>query len=66
MDGYRLCFEIRHHPEWKALRFMCYTATYTSPSDEKLALDLGADAFLRKPSPTGAIVEKFHPVIKEF
>lgn len=50
MDGYTL---LRH---WKAdarLRrapFVVYTATYTEPEDEKLALELGADAFLLKPA----------------
>lgn len=50
MDGYTL---LRH---WKAdarlrqIPFVVYTATYTEPRDEQLALDLGADAFIRKPA----------------
>jgi two-component system cell cycle sensor histidine kinase/response regulator CckA len=50
MDGYTL---LRH---WKAderlspIPFVVYTATYTSPEDEKLALDLGADAYILKPA----------------
>ena len=63
MDGYRLCYEIRHHEEWKTLPFMFYTATYNSPSDEKLALDLGGDAFLSKPSPSGVIIEKLNHMV---
>jgi len=50
MDGYRLCHEIRHHPRLRSLPIIVYTATYTSPSDERLSLDLGADRFLRKPA----------------
>lgn len=50
MDGYRLCHEIRHHPRLRSLPIIVYTATYTSESDEKLSLDLGADRFLRKPA----------------
>ncbi len=50
MDGFTLC---RH---WKAddrlgrVPFIFYTATYTDPKDEQLALDLGADAFIAKPA----------------
>ena len=50
MDGYTL---LRH---WKAdvrlqsVPFIVYTATYTDPEDEHLALSLGADAFILKPT----------------
>lgn len=50
MDGYTL---LRH---WKAdsrlnqVPFVVYTATYTEPEDQRLARDLGADAFILKPS----------------
>jgi two-component system, cell cycle sensor histidine kinase and response regulator CckA len=53
MDGYRLCREIRQHPRLRSLPIIVYTATYTSATDERLSLDLGADRFLRKPA-TGA------------
>ena len=49
MDGYTL---LRH---WKAdqllrnVPFIVYTATYTEEQDERLALNLGADAFILKP-----------------
>ncbi|MBC8009523.1 MAG: response regulator, partial [Burkholderiales bacterium] len=48
MDGYTL---LRH---WKAdarlhqVPFIVFTATYTDPDDERLALNLGADAFILK------------------
>jgi light-regulated signal transduction histidine kinase (bacteriophytochrome) len=50
MDGYRLCYEVRKSPRFQAIPFIFYTATYTSPSDEKLCFDLGGDRYLRKPS----------------
>ena len=49
MDGYTL---LRHWQADEALRgipFVVYTATYTEPQDERLALDLGAAAFAIKP-----------------
>lgn len=49
MDGYRLCAEIRRNPRYEQLPFIFYTATYTSPADEELCLQLGADKYLRKP-----------------
>jgi signal transduction histidine kinase len=49
MDGYRLCQEVRKSKRWRRMPFIFYTATYTSPGDEKLCYDLGGDKYLRKP-----------------
>jgi len=62
MDGYRLCHEVRTSERWRELPFIFYTATYTSPGDEKLSLDLGADVFLRKPAPTALLLEALQQV----
>jgi PAS domain S-box-containing protein len=51
MDGYRLCHEIRHHERFSGIPIIFHTSTYTSPSDEKVALEFGGDKFLRKPTP---------------
>ena len=56
LDGFRLCREIRRDSRWHKIPFICYTAIYCSLDDEKLALDLGADAYLRKPSSKGTIL----------
>ena len=56
LDGYRLCREIRQDGRWRKIPFICYTAIYGSQSDEKLAFDLGADAYLRKPSSSATIL----------
>jgi len=36
--------------------FIFYTSTYTSPGDEKLALDCGADRYIKKPAPLTVIL----------
>jgi PAS domain S-box-containing protein len=63
MDGYRLCHEIRTNERLRDLPIVIYTSTYTSASDEKLALDLGADKYLKKPSPVGTILAALYEAI---
>jgi len=63
MDGYTL---LRH---WKAdlslrsIPFVVYTATYTDPKDERLALDLGADAFILKPAEPDPFMARIREVL---
>jgi CheY-like chemotaxis protein len=49
MDGYRLCHEIRMNERLHDLPFVLYTSSFSSLGDEKLALDVGADKYLKKP-----------------
>ncbi len=49
MDGYKLCYEWKQHKQLKDIPFVFYTAIYTSSEDEKFALSLGANLFIRKP-----------------
>ena len=65
MDGYRLCHEVRTSAKFKAVPFIVYTATYTSPSDEKVALDFGADKFLKKPASPEEIIGALHEVMNQ-
>lgn len=50
MDGYTLLRYWKADALLKKLPFIVYTATYTEAEDERLALDLGADAFILKPA----------------
>jgi len=63
MDGFRLCHEIRKSERLHALPFIIYTSTYTSPDDMKLARTIGADKYLMKPAPTGAVLEALREVM---
>jgi two-component system cell cycle sensor histidine kinase/response regulator CckA len=56
IDGFRLCHAIRQDKNLKDLPVILLSASYTSASDEKLALEYGADGFLKKPSPTDVIM----------
>ncbi|MBI2417766.1 MAG: PAS domain S-box protein, partial [Ignavibacteriales bacterium] len=49
MDGYSFCRECKNEPALKDIPFVFYTATYTNPKDEELALHLGAARFILKP-----------------
>ena len=63
MDGYRLCHEIRKSDRLRNLPTIIYSSTYTSPSDVKLALDVGADKYLNKPASVEIIIAALHEVI---
>jgi two-component system, cell cycle sensor histidine kinase and response regulator CckA len=63
MDGYRFCLEARKTRELSDLPIIIYTSTYTSDSDEQLALSVGADRFLRKPASAEKIAEVLRDVV---
>lgn len=50
MDGYQLTHAIKTDPELRDIPILVYTATYTDPKDEALALNLGANGFVLKPA----------------
>jgi two-component system cell cycle sensor histidine kinase/response regulator CckA len=50
MDGYTLLRQWRADARLKSIPFVVYTATYTDPKDEQLALSLGTKAFILKPA----------------
>jgi len=50
MDGYTLLRLWKADAQLKSIPFIVYTATYTEPEDERLALSLGADVFILKPA----------------
>jgi CheY-like chemotaxis protein len=60
MDGYRLCYEVRSSDRLRRLPFIFYTSSYTSDSDEKLALAIGGDRFLTKPAAAEDILQALH------
>ena len=63
MDGYTLLRHWKADARLKDIPFIIYTATYTEPQDEKLALDLGADAFILKPAEPEPFMARLHEVL---
>ncbi|MHB0968950.1 MAG: two-component system response regulator [Thermoanaerobaculia bacterium] len=63
MDGYSLLREWRGDAALRDIPFIVYTATYTEPKDEKLAMELGADAFILKPAEPEAFMQRVHEVL---
>jgi len=63
MDGYTLLHQWRADPRLKQIPFLVYTATYTDPKDEQLALSLGADAFILKPTEPEDFIARLKQVL---
>ena len=66
MDGFRLCREIKENPDFQTIPFVFYTATYKEGSDEELAMELGADFFLRKPMDPVVFINTIDEIIKSY
>ena len=66
MDGYTLLRHWKSDGKLRNIPFVVYTATYTAPSDERLALDLGVDAFLVKPSEPEILMSRIQEILHKF
>ncbi len=62
MDGFTLLRRWKADPQLKAIPLVVLTATYTDSQDEKLALELGADAFILKPVAPDAFLAQLDEV----
>ncbi len=62
MDGYTLLRHWKVDARLNKAPFIVYTATYTEPEDEQLALTLGADAFILKPAEPGDFLTRIKAV----
>ena len=62
MDGYTLLRQWKSDARLKDVPFVVFTATYTEPEDERLALNLGADAFILKGAEPDVLLGKLEAV----
>ena len=65
MDGYTLLRNWKADERLKLLPFVVYTATYTDVKDERLALDLGADDFILKPTEPEPFIARINQVMEK-
>lgn len=65
MDGFSLCLQWKKDAKLKHIPFVFYTATYTSLTDEQLALNLGAERFVTKPQPPDVLLKIIRDVLSE-
>lgn len=63
MDGYSLLRAWKANALLANIPFIVYTATYIEPKDEKLACDLGADAFILKPAEPEPFMRRVQEVL---
>lgn len=63
IDGFMLLRRWRSDERLRLIPFLVYTATYTEPRDEQLALDLGADAFWIKPIEATVLLERIQGLL---
>jgi two-component sensor histidine kinase/FixJ family two-component response regulator len=64
MDGYRLCYELRHRKGFEQIPFVFYSNRYSSPSDEQLAIEMGGDAFIPKPSGADQVLGTLKEIVQ--
>ncbi|MCC6902238.1 MAG: PAS domain S-box protein [Polyangiaceae bacterium] len=62
-DGFDLLREWKSDPTLWLVPFVVYSATYTDAADERVALDLGADAFIVKPAEPDEFVARVRAVL---
>jgi PAS domain S-box-containing protein len=66
MDGFKLCRRIKQDSALRNIPFVFYTATYTDPENEKLAMSLGASGYIVKPIDMDKFLDIIDDTFKNF
>jgi PAS domain S-box-containing protein len=65
LDGYGFLRFWKADERLKNIPFVVYTATYTDPRDESLALEMGADAFILKPLEPEPFLDRLREILEK-
>lgn len=57
VDGFQFCHTVRNTPELAGIPFLFLTGAYVSDEDEKFAISLGANRFMRRPFKTDDLLD---------
>lgn len=66
MDGFMLCQQIKGDDRLCDIPVIFYTASYLDPEHEKLAMALGASAYIIKPTEPAELLKKVEEVLAEY
>jgi len=66
MDGFMLCQQIRGDDRLRKIPFIFYTASYLEPEHEKLAMALGASAFVIKPAEPAKLLKTVEEILTKY
>jgi C4-dicarboxylate-specific signal transduction histidine kinase len=66
MDGFQLLRALKTDPHLKSIPFLFYSATYTGEQEVKLALSLGAEAYVVKPMEPEELWKKTCAIMKKW
>lgn len=64
MDGFQFLRKVKMDPVLRGIPFIFYSSVYTGGRDEKLAMSLGADAFVVKPKEPDELWALISPVLE--
>ena len=62
MDGYTLLWHWKKDEKLRSAGFIVYSATYFRQKDQQLAQDLGADAFIIKPTEAASLISQIKKI----
>ncbi|PKL39294.1 MAG: hypothetical protein CVV41_21840 [Candidatus Riflebacteria bacterium HGW-Riflebacteria-1] len=65
IDGFQLCRKIKANERTAFIPVIFYTATYTGPQDEELAMKVGASRFIIKPCEPSFMLQEVEAVYAE-